>query len=125
MPNRRVKGVLNGAIAAASYGTNPLFALPLFAGGIGVNSVLFYRYAIAVMIYGLWLKFVKKTSLHLTKKEFVPLFILAIFFSFPITEIKREEKSFGCGLSKRTNSISPSFPSSASNSSGNPTFPSL
>lgn len=81
MPNRRVKGVLNGAIAAASYGTNPLFALPLFAGGIGVNSVLFYRYAIAVMIYGLWLKFVKKTSLHLTKKEFVPLFILAIFFS--------------------------------------------
>lgn len=81
MPGRRLKGILNGAIAAASYGTNPLFALPLFAGGIGVNSVLFYRYAIAVMIYGLWLKFVKKTSLHLTKKEFVPLFILAIFFS--------------------------------------------
>ncbi len=81
MPGRRLKGILNGAIAAASYGTNPLFALPLFAGGIGVNSVLFYRYAIAVAIYGLWLKFVKKTSLHLTKKEFVPLFILALFFS--------------------------------------------
>ena len=81
MLKRRARGLLNGAIAATSYGTNPLFALPLFAGGIGVNSVLFYRYAIAVTVYGLWLHFVKKTSLHITKKEFVPLFILGIFFS--------------------------------------------
>ena len=48
---RKAVGILNGAIAAASYGTNPLFALPLFAAGVGVNSVLFYRYAIAVVIY--------------------------------------------------------------------------
>lgn len=78
---RRVTGVINGAIAAASYGTNPLFALPLYASGIGVNSVLFYRYSIAVVIYFLWLKFVKKTSLKLTKKEFFPIFILGLFFS--------------------------------------------
>lgn len=79
--NRRVKGILNGAIASASYGTNPLFALPLFAAGIGVNSVLFYRYALAVVIYGLWLKFVKKTALNISRKEFLPLLILGIFFS--------------------------------------------
>ena len=78
---RRIKGILNGAIASASYGTNPLFALPLFSDGIGINSVLFYRYAIAVVIYGLWLKFVKKTSFHITKQEILPLFILGIFFS--------------------------------------------
>ena len=78
---RKATGILNGSIAAASYGTNPLFALPLFAAGIGVNSVLFYRYAIAVFIYGIWLKFFKKVSLHLTKKEFVPIFVLALFFS--------------------------------------------
>ena len=59
---RKVLGVLNGAVAAASYGTNPLFALPLYSAGVGVNSVLFYRYAFAVLIYGIWLKFVKKTS---------------------------------------------------------------
>ena len=29
---RQTIGFLNGAIAAASYGTNPLFALPLYAG---------------------------------------------------------------------------------------------
>lgn len=79
---RKATGILNGSIAAASYGTNPLFALPLFAAGIGVNSVLFYRYAIAVFIYGIWLKSFKKVSLHLTKEEFVPIFVLALFFSF-------------------------------------------
>lgn len=79
--NRRVKGILNGAIASASYGTNPLFALPLFVAGIGINSVLFYRYALAVVIYGLWLKFVKKTALNISRKEFLPLLILGIFFS--------------------------------------------
>ena len=78
---RRAAGFLNGSIAAASYGTNPLFALPLYAGGIGVNSVLFYRYFFAVLIYGLWLKFVKKTSFKITMKEFFPLFFLGIFFS--------------------------------------------
>lgn len=78
---RHLQGLLNGTIAAVSYGTNPLFALPLYAGGIGVNSVLFYRYAFAVIIYGLWLKFIKKTSLNLTKQEFIPLFFLGIFFS--------------------------------------------
>ncbi len=78
---RKAAGVLNGAIAAASYGTNPLFALPLYAGGIGVNSVLFYRYAFAVAIYWFWLTFVKKTSLKITRQEFLPLLILAMFFS--------------------------------------------
>lgn len=80
--NTKTKGILNGAIASASYGMNPLFALPLFAAGIGVNSVLFYRYAIAVIIYGLWIKLVKKISLKISIKELIPLFFLAIFFSF-------------------------------------------
>ena len=53
----------------------------MFASGIGVNSVLFYRYAIAVLIYGLWLKFVKKLSLHITFKEFIPLLVMGLFFS--------------------------------------------
>lgn len=78
---RQVTGIINGAIAAASYGTNPLFGLPLYAGGIGVNSVLFYRYAIAVGIYYLWLKFHKKISLKITLAEFWPLLFLGLFFS--------------------------------------------
>ena len=47
MKKGRAIGTVNGIIAATSYGTNPLFALPLYMHGIGVNSVLFYRYSVA------------------------------------------------------------------------------
>ncbi len=79
--NNNTKGILNGVIASTSYGMNPLFALPLYVQGIEVNSVLFYRYFFAVIIYFLWLKFVKKISLKIAKCELVPLFFLGIFFS--------------------------------------------
>lgn len=77
---RRI-GLSFGAFAAASYGTNPLFALPLYAAGIGVNSVLFYRYAIALVLYGLWLKFVKKINFKISLPEGFVLLILGLFFS--------------------------------------------
>ena len=79
--NNNTKGILNGVIASTSYGMNPLFGLPLYAQGIGVNSVLFYRYFFAVIIYFVWLKCFKKTSLKINWQEFVPLFLLGIFFS--------------------------------------------
>lgn len=78
---RKIKGLLNGIIASVSYGTNPLFALPLYSRGIGVNSVLFYRYAFAVIIYGIWLKFIKKTSLKISLKEGVWLLVFGLLFS--------------------------------------------
>lgn len=79
---RRSIGILNGIIGSSSYGTNPLFALPLFACGIGVNSVLFYRYFLATIIYGLYIKFVKKISFKIDFKQGLSLFLLAILFSF-------------------------------------------
>ncbi len=78
---RKIKGILNGIIASVSYGTNPLFALPLYSKGIGVNSVLFYRYAFAVVIYGIWIKFFKKTSLKINWKEGLWLLLFGLLFS--------------------------------------------
>lgn len=78
---RKFTGTLYGVIASTSYGTNPLFALPLFMAGIGVNSVLFYRYFFSLIIYFFWLKFVKRTSLRISFKEFFPLLTVGIFFS--------------------------------------------
>lgn len=43
-----VKGYTLGVLAAASYGTNPLFALPLLGAGIDAYSVLFLRYFFAI-----------------------------------------------------------------------------
>ena len=76
------KGYINAILAAISYGTNPLFALPMYSQSFGVNSVLFYRYLFAVLIYGLWLKIFKNTSFKISLKEFFALFIFGIIFSF-------------------------------------------
>lgn len=81
MSKRRTLGTINGIIAAASYGTNPLFALPLYSRGMGVNSVLFFRYSIAVILYGIWLVCFKKISLKLSRNEIIPVFLLALMFS--------------------------------------------
>lgn len=78
----KITGALYGAAAAACYGMNPLFALPLLAAGIGVNSVLFYRYVLAVLIFGLWIKFVKKIPLKINRTEFLSLFAMGLLFSF-------------------------------------------
>ncbi len=80
--NKLLKGVIYGSIAAASYGTNPLFAIPLFRHGIGVNSVLFYRYFIAVIVYFIIAKYIKKKSLKLHKNEVLPLIVMGLLFSF-------------------------------------------
>lgn len=50
---KKIKGYSMGIIAAASYGLNPLFALPLYEGGMEVNSVLLFRYMIGVPIVAL------------------------------------------------------------------------
>lgn len=50
MTNNKTKGFILGAIAAASYGMNPLFTLPLYSAGMSVDTVLFYRYSLAVIV---------------------------------------------------------------------------
>ena len=79
--NYKTTGYICSISAAVSYGTNPLFALPMYNSGFGVNSVLFYRYFFAVIIYGCWLKLYKKISLKISFKEFLVLFCFGIIFS--------------------------------------------
>jgi len=51
----KTKGYFIGAVAAATYGTNPLFALPLYSDGMNPDSVLFFRYMLAIPIMGMML----------------------------------------------------------------------
>lgn len=73
--NAKVKGYILGSIAAATYGMNPLFALPLYKEGMDPDSVLFFRYLFAIPILGIMLK-VRGRSFMLKRKEIVPLIIL-------------------------------------------------
>jgi drug/metabolite transporter (DMT)-like permease len=59
---------------------NPLFALPLYKAGMGVDSVLFYRYSIAVIGLALLMK-LKGESFRLKKKEILPLICMGLLFS--------------------------------------------
>ena len=81
MTNERLKGFTYGAIAAASYGMNPLFALPLYGAGMNVDSVLFYRYFFAIVMLGILMK-VKKQSFALKKTDILPLAVMGLLFSF-------------------------------------------
>ncbi len=81
MLDTRFKGFAYGAIAAASYGLNPLFTLPLYSAGMDPDSVLFYRYGIAVvMLFALMLA--QRQSFALRKAEILPLVMMGIMFSF-------------------------------------------
>ena len=67
-----LKGYLFAAIAAASYGTNPIFAIPLYREGISVTSVLFMRYAMAVAIM-FFTTMIKSPKAFVIKPKYVGL----------------------------------------------------
>ena len=67
-----LKGYLFAAIAAASYGTNPIFAIPLYREGISVTSVLFMRYAMAVAIM-FFATMIKSPKAFVIKPKYVGL----------------------------------------------------
>lgn len=46
----KLRGYLYAALAAASYGTNPIFAKPLYAEGMNPDSVLLFRYLLAIAL---------------------------------------------------------------------------
>ena len=66
--NNKTKGYILGAIAAATYGMNPLFALPLYQGGMNPDSVLFFRYLFAIPILAIMIK-ARGRSFRLSRKE--------------------------------------------------------
>ena len=67
-----LKGYIFAAIAAASYGTNPIFAIPLYREGISVTSVLFMRYAMAVAIM-FFATMIKSPKAFVIKPKYVGL----------------------------------------------------
>ena len=76
----RTKGVIYGAIAAATYGMNPLFTLPLYHAGLTPDSVLFYRYALALPILAVMIA-LRGQTFRLQGREVLPLAGAGLLFS--------------------------------------------
>ena len=75
--NTKTKGYILGIIAAAAYGMNPLFALPLYKAGMNPDSVLFFRYLFAIPVLGIMIK-ARGRNFKLQRKEVLPLVIMGL-----------------------------------------------
>ena len=76
--SEKTKGYLLAIIAAATYGMNPLFALPLYADGMNPDSVLFFRYLFAIPLVGAMLKTRRGSDFRLQRKDVLPLIVIGI-----------------------------------------------
>ena len=79
--NAKAKGYILGSIAAASYGMNPLFALPLYKAGMDPDSVLFFRYLFAIPLLGIMIK-ARGRTFKIQRKETFPEGIRVKFIRF-------------------------------------------
>ena len=78
--NVKAKGYALGVIAAATYGMNPLFALPLYEAGMNPESVLFFRYLFAIPVLGAMIK-LRGRDFKLKRKEVFPLIIMGLLMA--------------------------------------------
>jgi drug/metabolite transporter (DMT)-like permease len=69
-----------GIITGITYGLNPLFGIPLMNKGIAVDSILFFRYGIAVLILGAILLF-NKHSFKIDLKQGGVLLTLGVLYA--------------------------------------------
>lgn len=75
--NQKTKGYILGAIAAATYGMNPLFALPLYKDGMNPESVLFFRYLMALPILAAMIH-ARGRSFRINRKETLTLIVMGL-----------------------------------------------
>lgn len=80
MEKNFTKGLLFGALSAASYGVNPV-ALFLYQDGYTPTTVLMYRYLFAVLFMAI-LMVIRKESFRCTKEELLKMLFMGLFFSF-------------------------------------------
>ena len=81
------KGYLFAILSGITFGTNGLFALPLYERGFSTPSVLFYRFFLGAILIEFYILFTKKTF-RISGQQFFHaalfgiLFALASFFFF-------------------------------------------
>lgn len=95
--SNKAKGYILGAIAAITYGMNPLFVLPLYADGMDADSVVFFRYLFAIPILGIMLK-MRGRNLKLQKKEVMPLIVMGLLIAISSITLFQSYKYMDAGI---------------------------
>ncbi|MBE6268372.1 MAG: DMT family transporter [Bacteroidales bacterium] len=78
--NEKAKGYIYGILAAAAYGLNPLFAVPLYDAGMDPDSVLFFRYLFAIPMVAVTM-IVRGRGFRVHSREVLPLIIMGILMA--------------------------------------------
>ena len=86
-----------GIITGVTYGLNPLFAKPLMNDGASTESILFFRYGIAVILLSTFL-FLKKESFKITLKQAGILLALGLLYTASSTFLFEAYKYIASGL---------------------------
>lgn len=86
-----------GIITGISYGLNPLFGMPLMNKGAEVESILFFRYSIAVVILGAVL-LCDKQSFKITWRQAGILLILGLLYTASSVTLFEAYKYIPSGL---------------------------
>lgn len=73
-------GYLAGILSGITYGMNPLFGVPILNQGVGVGSLLFYRYVVAISVMALWI-IVKGDSFRVSRRQLGVLVVLGTLFT--------------------------------------------
>ncbi len=77
---RKFRGLLLAMLASATFGFIPLFSIPLLKSGMELDSVCFYRFALASFFMWIICK-VKGVSLKCSGKEILAMGLLSIFYA--------------------------------------------
>lgn len=86
-----------GIITGITYGLNPLFGVPLMKNGMPVESILFFRYAIAVLILGVILLF-DRQNFKVSWKQFGILLVLGVLYTASSTFLFKSYNYIPSGL---------------------------
>lgn len=95
--NNKTKGYILGAIAAATYGMNPLFALPLYKSGMNPESVLFFRYLFAIPILAIMIR-ARGRSFKVNRKETLTLIAMGLLVAISSLTLFQSYNYMGAGI---------------------------
>jgi len=82
-----LRGYLYAALAAAAYGTNPIFAKPCYADGMNPDTVLLFRYVLGLLLlaimmgYTAWRKHDFKSSFAVSRHNLPQLILMGILMA--------------------------------------------
>lgn len=97
MKPTEIKGYALAALAAAAYGTNPAFAIPLYEQGMNPNSVLFFRYLFGIPLIALVMA-ARDVPFRLSREEIGPTAILGILMAFSSLALFESYKYINSGI---------------------------